>query len=292
MSDYDDEEMDVNLSETLCGETEDGLRTVLVRAGDSDKEARTTSFVASTDASDRAGDVVRQDWRLFNYRRNPVILDNHHTLRVVGKAARAVNRKLDKGDRSQLEIDVLWDLDNPDPGLRAVGHQHLNGFRSAGSVGFRSGKRTLRNKLPTDHPAFAEPTKIERPWGVYEIVGEYLEQNELLEFSSATIPMNPEAAQRAYHARLAEHDPGDIDGRLRVVAETVPRSVAGDLPEWLTDPESRAAALGLLWPDWLERARSDADLRRVLRAILDVGPPPAPRPNPLAAFARAFELLE
>lgn len=281
-----------DLADTCCDEPEggNGMRTVLVRAGTSDANARTTLFVASTDREDRAGDVVKQDWRLANFRRNPVILDNHFPLRVVGRGDNATNRRLEGGSQ-QLEILVRWDLDNPDPAVRSVGHQHLNGFRSAGSVGFRPSKRTLRNKLAPDHPAYKEPRKVETPWGSYEVVGEYLEGNELLEFSSASVPMNPDAVQQSYLARMSELAPDDVVGRARVTAETVTAAAGADLVSMVRglDDAGRGQLADLLWPDWLQRMRTDPTARRILQALQIPPGPPAPTPD---LFTRVAELLE
>lgn len=263
-----------------------GLLDLLIRAGDSDKEAGTTFFVASTDDEDRAGDVVRQQWSLRNFRANPVILDNHNAMRVVG---RGDGWKVPtKGDNAgQLVGTVRWDLDNPDPSIRAIGHQHLNGFRSAGSVGFRAGKSTQRDKLATDHPHFSEGREIETPWGTKaRLVGRYFERNELLEFSSATIPMNAAALQQnALIDELSGLDEDDTGGRLLVVGQTIPRAVAADLMSMaraLGDDARRELAT-LLLPDVLAAMRASADdTRRTLGAIRGMAtsnPVPATEPT-------------
>lgn len=206
-----------------------------VRAASSDPAARTTLFIASTADEDRALDVVRQDWRLRNYRANPVILDNHDGRRVVGRGDRASIPK----DTGNLEILVRWDLDNPDPSLRAVGHQHLAGFRSGGSVGFRSGTITRRDKLAADHPSYREPATIASAWGEIKWAGLLYERNELLEFSSASIPMNPLALHRPSRdaggdkgLQLAEHLRSVEDPLLKAITiarETTPRLTADEL---------------------------------------------------------------
>lgn len=255
----------------------------------------TTLFVASTDDEDRYGDVVRQDWRLKNFLKNPIILDNHIPLRVVGRATSATVPRIGE-DAGRLMIRVAWNDNHPDPAIRGVGHDHRNGFRNAGSVGFKAGKRTARNKLPPDHPAYKEPVKVETWWGgTIEVVGDYLEQNELWEFSSATIPANPNAAQRAYVAR---------SGLLTVpqAAGAVVAATGDDVLRLLDDPEWRSAVAAKLWPNLealcralnIEQLRTP-EARRVIRATLDAGPPPAPEPetnpHPLAVFARAHQLL-
>jgi hypothetical protein len=155
-----------------------GMIVRTVDRADGDTESKTTVFVASTATPDRARDIVLQDWDLSAFESNPVILDNHNPLRVVGRAesASVVN--------GELVIEVSWDLDNPDPSIRSVGHQHLAGFRRAGSVGFRPGSVAWRSDLPDDDPHYSEQG------------GYVFGKCQLLEFSSASIPMNPEALER------------------------------------------------------------------------------------------------
>lgn len=251
--------------------------SMLVRAGDSNATDGTTLFVASTDAEDRALDVVKQDWRLSEFRANPVILDNHNPTRVVGRALEArVPKAGEPGDIGKLMIRVQWDQSNPDPSIRSVGHQHLNRFRNAGSVGFKAAKTTARNKLAADHPAFREPVKVETWWGgTIENAGKYYEGNNLLEFSSATLPMNPQALQRAlgmgdpeaqYHERMAELDPSDIDRRLKLLEQTLTRKLAEEIREYCA--ANPAALTDLLLPD-LRASKGFGDL---VRGLVDAVP--------------------
>ncbi len=238
----------------------------LVAAAAAPRDDKRTLFVASTADEDRAGDIVRQDWRLGPYKANPVILDNHYGMRVVGRADEARVPK----DTGALEILVAWDLQNPDPTIAAVGHQHLNGFRAAGSVGFRSGKKTARNKLPTDHEAYREEQTVEERWGASKHAGVYHEKNELYEFSSASVPMNPKALHREPRtkgAELADHAATVEDEVKRaelVVRETLPRVLQGEL---------------------LSLIRSDATIRRVILSIVESSPA-SPRPEAPASPLR------
>lgn len=238
----------------------------------------TTLFTASTATPDRAMDVIDQrSWRLASFRANPVILDNHDHLRVVGEGMSAkVPRK--GPDEGKLMIRVRWDQDSPDPSVRNVGHQHLRRIRRAGSVGFKAGKKTARDKLPTDHPAYFEGVEIETWWGgKVKVAGTYFEQCELLEFSSATIPMNAEALQRSI---LGQPDGAPVD-----------KGAVHDFRQWLADEANQKVAVDLLWKPILERVRTDATFRRIVRAALDAGPPGEPE-QPFdfsAAVLRAME---
>lgn len=300
-----------------------GLGSILIETR-ANKDPALTTFVASTDSPDRAMDVVRQNWKLAAYRSNPVILDNHDHRRVVGRAVDVTVPK-SGDDAGKLIIDVEWDVDSPDMSIRNVGHQHRSGFRKAGSVGFRAGKKTRRDKLPPDHEYYQAPIEVETWWGTEMMAGWLFESPELLEFSSATVPMNAEALQRSIftHRRADTDGDGTDDGA---------EPSGFDLLAFLGDAEQRKAVLDLLWPDvlgriselvdteadeepepdadgeaadepvadkawrrlWVPRLhellRTDATARRILRAALDSGPPPAPAATPfLSLLARELE---
>lgn len=257
--------------------------TVERALSDNDK---TTLFVASTDTPDRAMDVVKQDWRLRNFRANPVILDNHMSMRVVGRALDVSVPKTGE-DAGRLMIRVEWDDDSPDPTVRNVGHQHRRGIRKAGSVGFRSGKKTRRDKLDPKDRFYQEPVEVDFWWGKEKIAGWLYEQNELMEFSSATIPMNPDALQRA----LGVAPP---DGSRGGNVSTPDPGAVHDFRQWLGEATNRSVVIDLLWPGLLDKARTDDTFRRILRAALDAAPPSPPTPTKTGPgfFARALALLE
>jgi len=278
--------------------------SVLIEARDASADPGavegTTLFVASTDTPDRAMDVVSQNWKLASFRDNPVILDNHDPRRVVGHAVEAKVPRVGD-DAGKLMIRVAWDMDSPDPSIRNVGHQHMRGIRRAGSVGFRAGKSTQRSKLPPDHPYYQAPIEVETWWGTEMVSGTLFEAPELLEFSSATIPMNSEALQRSIlcgvpRGTLRADPPADVP------AETP------NAPEFLAqlaDDGVRGQLMDLIWPDAVARmllmlspAETEADTaeetpaakalraavhrilrepasRRILRAAIDAEPPPA-----------------
>lgn len=271
-----------------------GLFDTLVRAGESNADEGTTDFICSTDDEDRAGDVVRQQWSLGDFRANPVILDNHLALRVVGRGEGF--KVAAKGEHAgKLVGTVRWALDAPDPLIRTVGWQHLNGYRNAGSVGFRAGKRTQRNKLPKDHPKFSQGREVETPWGTkVTVVGRYFERNTLLEFSSATIPMNASALHRSYLDALNEIDPDDLVGRAEVVGQTVPQAVGADLVELtrrLGDDALRELG-SLLLPGVLQAMRADpATTRRTLRVLDGMAPAELPTTPSPPAQAEAVDPL-
>jgi hypothetical protein len=186
----------------VCRVLDNGLDALFVRTDEAPAEGNITRFIASTEDEDRALDVVSQNWNLESFKANSPILNNHDPFQVVGVGVRAevVN--------GALEIDVRWDDTNPDPSVRSVGHQHKTGVRKAGSVGFRAASVTERHLLPKSHRHFREPVKIETPIGTFEHSGLFFDAPELLEFSSATIPMNPQALQRSFAVQRGLVFPG------------------------------------------------------------------------------------
>tara|TARA_Y100000004_G_scaffold48203_1_gene53116 strand:+ start:399 stop:1688 length:1290 start_codon:yes stop_codon:yes gene_type:complete len=133
------------------------------------------SYVASTDAIDRYGDVVSQNWDLEGFKNNPVILWNHD--QMAPPIGRATNVDIVDG---QLMIDVEFDMDDPHAAM--IARKAQAGFINAVSVGFQPIQMTPRSELPKDHKAYG-------PDGVF------YQKSELLELSVVTVPANGQATQ-------------------------------------------------------------------------------------------------
>ena len=130
------------------------------------------SFIASTSAEDRYGDVVSQNWELEAYKSNPVILLNHNSNELpIGRGV------VDVVD-GQLMIDIEFDMG--DPKAAEVARKAKAGFLNAVSVGFNPTEIIARADLPEDHYAAGSR-------------GNYYGRSELLEVSIVTIPANSEA---------------------------------------------------------------------------------------------------
>lgn len=228
-----------------------------IRAQESTDEDLFTRFVASTATPDRATDIVRQDWRLRDYRSNPVILWGHNA--SIPPVGRAVESKVPK-EGPGLLITVEWDESDENALGRLMASQYRRGFLSAGSVGFTAGKRTLRAELPEDHAAYQKLPKGTPTWAG----GVYYEQNSLLEFSAVGIPMNPEAlAIRAWAA-----EGGDSADQLqRYLRETGTRSLADEVLDLIT---------------------RDQRVRRSLAALLLTEGPAPTNPPPASGLGHLF----
>ena len=131
------------------------------------------SYVASTDAIDRYGDVVSQNWELESYKRNSVILWNHD--QMAPPIGRALSVDVVDG---KLMIDVEFDM--ADPHAAMIARKAQAGFINAVSVGFQPIEMTPRSELPKDHKAYG-------PEGVF------YQRSELLELSVVTVPANGQA---------------------------------------------------------------------------------------------------
>tara|TARA_Y100000004_G_scaffold172557_1_gene209500 strand:+ start:435 stop:1193 length:759 start_codon:yes stop_codon:yes gene_type:complete len=144
------------------------------------RENGTYSFVASTENSDRYGDVINQKgWSLEAYNRNPVVLLNHNSNSLpIGKG------KVEIKD-GQLMIDV--EFDQEDELARKVESKVKNGYINAVSVGFNPIESKRRSELPKEHKAFGKR-------------GMYFEKSELLEVSIVTIPANSDATAKQFNA--------------------------------------------------------------------------------------------
>lgn len=129
-----------------------------------DDEEGFVSFIASTEAEDRMGDVIRQDgWQLDRYKANPVVLFGHSHSQPIG---RSHNVRVENG---QLKADIEFASEEIDPFAAKIGKMVKAGFLKAVSVGFR--------------PLDVKPIK-----SGYEFI-----KSELLEISIVSVPANQEA---------------------------------------------------------------------------------------------------
>lgn len=174
------------------------LRTVDVRAVR--REAREVDYVASTEAIDSYGEVLRQNWIFDRFNRNPVILWAHNndwavpTL-PVGRSVRHVV------ENKQLLITPKFSVVNPFAII--VFDMIVEGTLCAGSVGFRP------HKVSRETINGAERTVCD--------------QNELYEFSICPMGANPDALVIESEERMAKM----IDDLSRKAVHSIPQARAG-----------------------------------------------------------------
>jgi HK97 family phage prohead protease len=152
-----------------------------------DEKARTIEFVASTEKTDRYGDVIRVGgWKLDNYLRNPVFLWGHKSTEPpIGKC---VNLKIEAKPPALVQTIQFADASTY-PFADTIFQLYKGSYMRAVSVGF----------MPTEQP---KPiTDLEGHFTGYEFNGQ-----ELLELSAVPIPANADCLARAVQKGFSEAD--------------------------------------------------------------------------------------
>lgn len=160
-------------------------RPVLVQPESIDKAARTVRMRCSSDAVDSYGDVVKQNFRLDRYEKNPVVLYGHNRVGVFG-AGGAPEWTLPIGFstdiaivENSLEVTMHFVDGKASPMAPLVWEGFLQGSIRASSIGF----------FPHDVIEEQDPE-----------TGEFLytlDDNELFEISVVPIGANPDAVALA-----------------------------------------------------------------------------------------------
>ncbi len=158
------------------------LRPVRAQVRSIDTKARTIEFVASTEAVDRYGDIIRVDgWQLDNYRKNPVFLWAHRSSDPpIGKCV-AIGAE-GEGEGKALVQRIEFAAREAYPFAETIFKLYEGGFLNAVSVGF----------MPIKYQPRIEPNEEGGEFLGYE----FLEQ-ELFELSAVPVPANPEALGKA-----------------------------------------------------------------------------------------------
>lgn len=182
-----------------------------------------TWFVASTDREARDGHIFEQQWRLAEWRRNPVILAEHEP-DVVG---RGTARTVRGDDVSGLLVGVEWHKSELNPRALLIAEQHETGFRKAVSVRMIPGAAVNRAKLPQDDP---RRQNVE-PWQA----GMVFRFPVLLEVSSVAVPSDARAIQIRSWVQEVEDPAERLSRLLRETAGPTARAViqaaVRDVPE-------------------------------------------------------------
>ena len=191
-----------------------------------DVARRYAEFVASTDSVDSHGTIVRQNWQLDRYRKNPIVLWNHCTDDPIGTA----EMRLESGQliagvtfaKGTEDADEVWALVEQGV-LRAV------------SVGFR-------------------PSAFE----LVEMGDDFIvvyDAPELYELSVVSIPSNPDSLARAYaHSASAEQE----IRRAALARRDAPKEkTMADAPKPATTPEAAAVAPAVSAPETVNKEAMD-----------------------------------
>jgi hypothetical protein len=152
--------------------------------------SRSVQIIASTEAIDSYGEIVKQDWRLDRYRANPVVLWSHGKLGFLGPMK--AEDTLPIGFCSsvgvvggRLEATVVFVNDAANPFAEKVFEGVRQGSIRGVSVGFRPG-RIARVRQP-------DGSEVDE-----------LSENDLFEISFTPLPANPEAVAKMARRAVIE----------------------------------------------------------------------------------------
>lgn len=164
-----------------------------------DDATRTIIFVASSEAEDRYGDIIRvKGWKTDNYMKNPVFLWGHRSGDPpIGKC---VELHMEGGSKPALVQKIEFASKDVYPFADTIYQLYKGKFMNAVSVGF----------MPLERPKPIMDKDGEETGG-YEFSNQ-----ELMELSAVPIPANAEALQRAVKAvETGMLRKGDLDFLLK-----------------------------------------------------------------------------
>lgn len=185
------------------------MKTLSIKAQISEKDVDSFTAIASTEATDRHGEIVKQDgWDLKNFKQNPILLYMHDHTKPLGKATRVWIEKASGNTKLMFKGMISTATDYGRAAKQLMDEGILNTF----SVGFR----------------------------INEMDGNTITKAELHEISLVSVPANPEARRLAYKSL---HDSGfdedvinkfavepidDRDEQIKELQDTVAK-MQGDL---------------------------------------------------------------
>jgi len=146
-----------------------------------DKDNSSLRGIFSTEDEDRQGDVIRQDWDLKSFKKNPVVINSHQYYDATEVIGKVEDIKVNKD--KQLEGKIKF-ASEENPKAKIIFDLYAGGFLNAFSVGF----------IPKE----------------FDNKGTIL-KGELLELSTVSVPANAFA--------LAKSKGIDIDGLYKFPIE-------------------------------------------------------------------------
>lgn len=191
-----------------------------------DTSRRYQEFVASTTTLDAHGTIIKQDWDLTRYAKNPIVLRDHDTCRPIGTAEVRVD-----GDKLIAGVTFATDDENADKAWNLVKQRVLRGM----SVGFRP---TTCDILETDDDfvvVYGGP--------------------RLFELSVVGVPSNEDSLARAYGA--AADAEAEIRRSLTEKRAATRSTKENTMADKTPAPEATAAPVA----DTLSRADHEGILR-------------------------------
>lgn len=178
--------------------------TEIKKVEDKDEKVKRFRFIFSTENEDRHKEIVKQNFDLKHFKKNPVFLNSHnyHSIKdVIGKVEKL---KIKDG---VLQGEVIFFTDN-EMGLLAEKAVE-QGFIKATSIGFI-------------------PLQFSEDWRT-------IEKSELLEISLVSVPSNREALYQEKQVKEEEEEPKEeeVKGDDKEVQEEVAEEKSIDYKEEL-----------------------------------------------------------
>lgn len=99
--------------------------------GENNEDISTYTMILSTEDEDRHGDIVKQDWDLKWFKKNPVLLDSHNYDSIEHIIGKLKNIRVED---NKLKAEIVFNENNP-KGVMAKAMVD-GGFINANSVGF------------------------------------------------------------------------------------------------------------------------------------------------------------
>lgn len=219
-------------------------RPVIVRADSIDEKARSVRMRCSSEAVDSYDDVVKQNFRLERYRKNPVVLYGHNRVGVFG-AGGAPEWTLPIGYSTDIEIvenclEVTMNFvdGKASPMAPLVWQGFLQGSIRASSIGFYPHEVTEEQDPETGNYLYT------------------LDDNELFEISVVPIGANPDAV--ALNAQRKHEKAWFHTRALSLRAPTNPPPSPAPAPTETKDPAAPAAPEQNTMTDEEKKALEDA----------------------------------
>ena len=176
----------------------------LRKLADDVEQTRTVEFVISDETKDRHGTILKiNGWKLDNYRKNPIVGYQHN---VYGDMCNPPNPD-DVIGRSEVFIEgnkligrVTFEPADLNPQADKIFRKILFGSLNTASVGFIPLKEFRQEKDKKGN-----------------VIAEYSDEHELMEWSVVNIPSNPSAAKRELKIeteRALEYVARQFDGKI------------------------------------------------------------------------------
>lgn len=185
------------------------LRAVRADSGAAAEAGTPIKFIASTEGVKRDGkNLAAADWKLENFRKNPVVLWSHD----YGGRNLPIGRAVAEIDGQQLVSEVTFD--QADEFARKVEQKYRDGYLNTVSVGWDdvAACPNCGERVSVYAASLATILRQACPSCKRELPKDIKVQHELLDISAVNVPGDPDALMERQYQRLRalyEEEPAD-----------------------------------------------------------------------------------